>query len=157
MRVDPITAEEANEQSVGDPWPAGTYDFTVKEAEEGISAAGNEQIKLTLLVYNRQGQQRTVSDYLPASKKAQWKVRHFAESVGMVRQYDSGELPTREMQGRPGRCKLGVEEATGTYAAKNKVLDYVAASGLAGEVNTAPPARSKIKTPAGDLDDDIPF
>lgn len=158
MRVTPITAEEANEQSVGDPWPAGIYDFMVKEADEAISAAGNEQIKLTLHIFNRNSQQRTVFDYLSSSKKAQWKVRHFAESVGMVRQYDTGDMPTNQMLDRPGRCKLGIEEASGTYAAKNKVLDYVTqVSGMAGVVNTAPPVRSKVKTPADDINDEIPF
>ena len=70
MRVTPITAEDANAQASSDPWPPGDYDFVVQDASEGISNAGNEQIKLTLQVYNRNGNARTVFDYLPASAKA---------------------------------------------------------------------------------------
>src|SRR5580658_7361799 len=101
MRVTPISAEEADAQSVGDPWPAGEYDFTVHEASEAVSNSGNEQTKLVLHVYNRAGQQRTVFDYLVNTAKSQWKIRHFAEAVGMVRQYETGDMPTHQMVEKP--------------------------------------------------------
>lgn len=158
MRVTPITSEQADEQSVGDPWPPGEYDFTVSEAVEGTSqASGNEQIKLTLHVFNRQGQQRTVFDYLSSAPKSQWKVRHFAETVGMVRQYETGEMPVREMLGRPGRCKLRIKPADGQYSAQNAVNDYVKNDGAAQKHEVRPSPALRQKAPAGDLDDDIPF
>lgn len=155
MRVTPISAEEANEQSVGDPWPAGEYDFIVHEASEGTSQAGNEQIKLVLHVFNRAGQQRLVFDYLSSAAKAQWKVRHFAEATGLVRQYETGDMPVRDMQGKPGRCKLRIKPAEGQYSAQNAVNDYVP---LAAQQHSAPAAPAeRVKAPAGDIDDEIPF
>lgn len=157
MRVTPISSEEANEQASGDPWPPGEYDFVVNEAAEGISNAGNEQIKLTLHVLNRQGQQRTVFDYLPNTAKAQWKVRHFAEAVGMVRQYETGELQVGHMLQRPGRCKLKIKPADGQYSAQNSVADYIPLAGAAQQPSSAPRAAARQPAPAGDIDDDIPF
>lgn len=159
MRVTPITSEQADEQSVGDPWPPGEYDFTVSEAVEGTSqASGNEQIKLTLHVFNRQGQQRTVFDYLSSAPKSQWKIRHFAETVGMVRQYETGEMPVHEMLGRPGRCKLRVKPADGQYSAQNAVNDYVKNYGAEQTIKTRPESSAdRKKAPVRDFDDEIPF
>lgn len=159
MRVTPITAEQADEQSVGDPWPAGDYDFKVHEASEGTSSAGNEQIKLTLHVFNRQGQQRIVFDYLSSLPKSQWKVRHFADTVGMVRQYETGDMPVRDMVGRPGRCKLRIKPADGQYSAQNAVADYLGAKQAETGIAWGP-ARQPVRAAAPqkrDLDDEIPF
>lgn len=162
MRITPITSEEANEQSVGEPWPSGEYDFMVNEATETISQAGNEQIKLVLHVFNRQGQQRIVFDYLSSASKSQWKVRHFAEAVGMVRQYETGDMPVLDMLSRPGRLKLRVKPAEGQYSAQNAVNDYIPQTSSSAIKVPSLPMDTKTPARAGgggsrDIDDEIPF
>lgn len=170
MRVTPITPEQADEQAVSfDPWPPGDYDFTVYEASEGFAqSSGNEQIKLTLHVFNRQGAHRTVFDYLSSAPKAQWKVRHAAETLGLVRQYETGEMSPKDMIGRPGRLKLRIKPADGSFAANNAVADYLGTKPVEA-VNTAPRVRqpepvraSGVREPAQVgggriIEDDIPF
>lgn len=159
MRVNPISAEKASEGGGFEPWPAGEYDFAVHDAADDVSSAGNEQIKLTLHVFNRDGNKRTVFDYLGASDKAQWKVRHFADAVGLTRQYESGELEPRDIVGREGRCRLRIKPASGGYPANNEVQDYIAASGAPQRAAHRPAQqpRRAVATAGADLDDDIPF
>lgn len=164
MRISkPATAEEANAGGF-DPWPAGQYGFTVKDASEEISAAGNEMIKLTLKVFNLDGKERTVFDYLLAAEEAQWKVRHFAEAVGLIEQYTAGDLDINEMVDRSGELKLRVKPAQGQYPAGNQVGDYIPmedrpdrVGGAASKPEIAPPkTATRAMAPAG-LDDEIPF
>jgi hypothetical protein len=160
MRITPISAEQANEQSVGDPWPAGEYDFTIYEATETTSQGGNEQIKLILHVFNRSGQKRTVFDYLVNSEKSQWKIRHFSEAVGLLRQYETGNLIAHDMPGKSGRCKLRIKPAEGTYSAQNAVNDYVTVVGtVVGAMMDRYDKNQPAVRPAApnDLDDEIPF
>lgn len=158
MRVNPISAEEAEATGGSfEPWPDGVYDFVVAEAIDDISKAGNEQIKLTLHVFNRAGTHRIVYDYLPSSDAAQWKVRNFADAMGLLRQYDSGNLNPHDMMGKPGRLNLRTQAAGGGFGAQNKVGSYIVAKKAATEL--AEPSRAaRAKAPAiRDLDDEIPF
>lgn len=165
MRVNAISSKEADDQAANasfDPWPPGEYDFVVHEASEETSSTGNDMIKLTLHVFNREGRKRTVFDYLVNADNAQWKIRHFCESVGLLRQYETGDLDVRDIVTRPGRCKLRIKPATGQYAASNAVNDYISQQGAMPRAAQAPtpsraPARSMAKAPAGDIDDEIPF
>lgn len=166
MRVAPITAEQADEQSGGfEPWRPGDYDFNVYDASEETSATGNEMIKLTLHVLNRDGERRTVFDYLVNSDKAQWKIRHFAEAVGMVPQYEQGDMDPHDITGRVGQLKLRIKPAQGQYSAQNAVNDYIpmpaapreAARRAVPPTAVRPPTRQAATASARDLDDDIPF
>jgi hypothetical protein len=155
MRVTPISEEKAAEGGGSfEPWPPGEYDFLVNEAEEGFAkSSGAEQIKLTLHVFNKSGAKRVVFDYLPSAAAAQWKVRQFAAAVGMLSQYESGNLDPFQMLGKPGRCVLRVRPAEGTYAAQNAVGMYVAPKAATA---LSPRSKAKVHT-GGELDDTIPF
>ena len=171
MRLEKVmTAEEAAANSSGSAvWRAGTYDFEIHDASEEISkASGNEQIKLTVWVYDAQGDRKTVFDYLGATEKVQWKTRQFATSVGLVAQYESGELDVNDIVERTGKLKLGVQKSP-EYGDQNKVIAYLEAEAAparaarpaaARPVNSAParqpaPARSSQRN--DELSDDIPF
>jgi len=158
MKVNPITAEKANEQS-GDfePWPAGEYDFSIQDAGEETSTAGNEMIKLTLHVFNRAGNRRTMFDYLVNTEKWQWKVRHFAESVGLIKSYEAGNMDARDVLNRDGRLKLRIKPKRGDYAANNAVNDYLPASGSAPHASAAQRVGGGREEPPPPIDDDIPF
>lgn len=155
MRVQPVSAEVADNGGAGEIFKPGEYDFTIYEAAETTSQkSGEEMLKLTLHIFDRNGDKRTVFDYILSSKAAQWKARHMMESIGMTKQYDAGVIDPVDIVERSGRLKLGVAPATAQYPAQNKVQDYVKMK--SDPQSAAEPAR-KARAPAGDIDDEIPF
>lgn len=172
MRVQPVSAEDANSGGSVELFKPGEYDFTIQNAEETTSSAGNDMLKLTLHVFNRNGERRTVFDYILSSHAAQWKARHMMEAIGMTRQYEAGNIDPIEITEQAGRLKLGVAPATAQYPAKNTVQDYVAAKSASSSVGAkqvraarpsdsagvaAPGWRDKALMNDGLTDDDIPF
>lgn len=156
MRVKPVSSEEANSGGAEEPFKPGEYDFTIQEAAETTSQAGNDMLKLKLHVFNRDGEKRTVFDYILSSQAGQWKARHMMESIGMTRQYEAGDIDPIEISERTGRLKLGIAPATAQYPAQNKVQDYVAAKSAPQSARAAP-AREKVPVNDGLDDDSIPF
>lgn len=163
MRVPHITAHDADKAaSEFGLWPPGDYDFEVYDASEETSAAGNEQIKLTLHVFNTEGARRTVFDYLVGTQGMAYKIRHFAEATGIVAQYEKGNLMPSEIVQRTGRLKLRIKKGTNGYPDQNAVQDYIKAGDRTSDIKIPSaayhkPASRGVKSPAGDIDDDIPF
>jgi hypothetical protein len=153
-----MSKEEADKGGNFVPWPSGTYDFEVELAEDETSkASGRDQMKLTLLVFNTKGEQRKVFDYLGADEKSQWKVRHFCAAVGLIAEYESGELDAWDCQGKTGKLNLALRPARGEYGPSNSVRDYIEAEATAAKP-AARPAAARKAVPAGTIEDDsIPF
>ncbi len=147
MRFTPKSEKDIAEAGL---WPAGEYDFEVMEATEATSNAGNEMTHLQLFVYNAAGQRQRIDDYLVATDRAAYKIRHFAEATGMLAQYETGAIPAESMVGRSGRCKVIIAKDKGLqYPDKNAVADYV---------KRKDGAAARAPTPkAADIDDEIPF
>lgn len=105
--------------------PAGTYDFDVLQATDEISkSSGNPMIKVKLGLYNEDGRiKHHVFDYLLASMEA--KLRHFCDTVGLLAEYERGELSAEMCKGRSGRVKIIVDDKDEAYPPKNAVRDYV--------------------------------
>jgi len=161
MRVPVVTAHDADKAaSEFGLWPPGDYDFEVYDASEEISGAGNEQIKLTLHVFNAEGKRRTVFDYLVGTAAMAYKIRHFAEATGCVTQYEKGDLMPSEIVQRTGRLKLRIKKGTNGYPDQNAVQNYIKA-GDRSDIKIPSAAyhkpASRVKLPAGDIDDEIPF
>ena len=147
MRFEPKTQKQIDEESL---LPAGIFHFLVGSAEDRQSKAGNDMAELKLKIEDESGRTFTVIDYLVATDGMAYKLRHFAETTGLLAEYEKGQMDAEIMEGRTGQCKIAVEPAKGTYRAKNIVTDYV----IGADARTAAPAAPK--TP--DLvDDEIPF
>jgi hypothetical protein len=135
--------------------PAGAIcDFEVTEAEDAVSRAGNEMIALKLKVWRPNGSTMILRDWLVSTQ--QGKVLAFAKATGTRDAYDAGEFDARDLTGKCGKLKVGVEDAQGDFPARNKVASYIAAD------KTEP--RQERQAPRGGhaqatnpLDDDIPF
>lgn len=142
-------------------WEPGEYDFEVFEAVDATSAAGNEMTKLILHVFNADAERRNVWDYLVDTEGGAFKIRHFAEAVGLLSEYERGELLAIDMINRVGRCKLNIQkDKTGQYPDKNGIADYLKPkSDRSATVQSAPRASSNArqKVQSGDIDDEIPF
>lgn len=149
MKYDTYSDEELAKMEEENLIPAGTYDFEVLEAKDTFSNKGNDMTALTLNVVDNEGRDRKVFDYLVSVKAFAFKIKHFAESVGLQSEYQRGHMDADEMLGRTGKCKIVIQPAKGQYRAKNAVADYVRADGTP-EIKAAVAAQ----TP---LDDEIPF
>lgn len=159
MRFTPISEQEAASQS-SSLWKAGVYDYEVRNAEDKTSSGGNEMTALEVWVYDQSGGRRLVFDYLVASENTVWKIRRFAESCGLLDQFDKGVLEAADCEGRTGRCKLAVAPAKDGYEAKNVIRDYIKMPDAPkrAETGATPSSRKPIAAGAGsDLDDEIPF
>lgn len=150
MKFAPKSEEEL---LVSGLYPDGIYDYEILTAEERTSKKGNDMIKLEVRVFNHEaGNAITVDDYLVDVPSMEFKIRHAAESCGLLDQYSTGFIQASDFVGRCGKLRLGQQEGAlkdeGTrYRSRNVVEDYIKPSGR--EV-------SKEKTER-ELDDSIPF
>ncbi len=143
MRVTPRSEQELQESLV---MPKGIYKFEVASAEEAVSKSGNEMIKLQLRIWDKEGKVHILYDYLLDSLP--FKLRHFAEYVGLIEKYNMGGINAEDCLYKSGSVELMIQEAKDNYPMKNAVKDYVKTDRSA-----------KVSPPNNDLpfDDDLPF
>lgn len=138
--------------------PDGEYDFEIVSAEDAISKAGNEMIKLRLNIFDGGGRPHVMWDYLMAS--VAFKLRHCAEACGLTDQYDAGELDAIDFEGKTGRCKVNIQkDKSGQYPDRNGIKDYLVSNEPAAIAERV--ARTQKSAGGGpsvdDLNDAIPF
>jgi hypothetical protein len=119
MKVQPKT-----EQECSNLLPAGVYSFEVLEATEGKSKKSNDMITLKLGIEHNEST-RGIFDYLVDIDSMAFKIRHFADAVNMLAEYEKGQLNADDLVGLSGKCKLDIQPAQNGYDAKNVVKDYV--------------------------------
>lgn len=146
MKVTPVTAKQAEAMGL---IPRSLQDFEVLTADEETSKSGNEMLKVKLGI-EHDGRTRWVTDYLVATEGMAYKVRHFAESIGLLAEYEAGDLHAADVRGRAGRCRVGIEPAKDDFPAKNKIIDYV-------PMGTAMKAAAGAASTSDLVDDEIPF
>ena len=101
----------------------GVYDFEVVSAEEKMSKAGNEMIALRLKVWDKDGKEHYIYDYL--LEALAYKLKHFAECTGLLPAIESGSLSADDCEGKCGSVLIKIDKGDATYAEKNSVKDYV--------------------------------
>jgi uncharacterized protein DUF669 len=120
--------------------PDGEYDATIVAGEDDKrSQAGNEMMELVLAVYDREGKDTPITDYIVATPKMQWKIRHLCEAVGV--EYERDTIPVEDFVGANVRVKV-VTQDDAKYGPQNRIQDYLKSNG---------------GTPKADRDADIPF
>ncbi len=149
MRINPKSNEELQSLGLIEP---GVYSFEVMNALDTVSKSGNDMIKLQLKVWDKSGAERIIFDYLLDAMA--FKLRHFAESTGLLDKYNHGELLAEDCVHRCGKVELAIEKGSpkqdgGMYPDKNTVKDYVVS-----DETFVKTTQSKID-PA--FDDSIPF
>ncbi len=117
----------------------GLYDAVVTFSQDKQSAnSGNPMMDMTLQVFDENGKARDVRDFLVFTKTMMWRVIHFAESAGLLKQYQAGKLCSEIAIGSRVKVKIVVEEGReipedklkgkpqgSKYPDKNKVEDYI--------------------------------
>ena len=128
MKFQPKTEHEIKMASLREP---GVYDFTVNDASDEISKKGADMIKVTLGVFDANGHEFTLTDYLMEAMA--FKLRHFSYAAGLGDAYEAGTLLASNMIGKSGKVKIVIkEDKTGAYPPKNEVKDYVVPDEKAG-------------------------
>lgn len=117
----------------------GEYDAVISASQDKVSQnSGNPMMDITLQVFDEAGKARDVRDFLVFTKSMMWKVIHFADSAGLLTQYEEGKLCSEVAVGNRVRVKITVEEGSeipqdklkgkpvgSKYPDKNKVEDYI--------------------------------
>lgn len=151
MQFTPKTEEELKRESL---LPPGLYDFDVMEAEEKVSKQGNDMIALKLKVFSDTGE-RHVRDWLMPSMG--FKLRHFAETTGLVGAYEAGTLKAEDCKGRSGKVFLVIKDSE-QYGPQNSVKDYEKAKkGLEPALTEPPKATAPSPAAIAAANDGIPF
>lgn len=134
----PMTEQEAIEERFN-LLKEGEYDAVITASQDKVSAnSGNPMMDITLQVFDEEGKARDVRDFLVFTKTMMWKVIHFADSSGLLKEYESGRLCSEVAIGHRVRVKITIEEGGeipqdklkgksvgNRYPDKNKVEDYV--------------------------------
>jgi hypothetical protein len=117
----------------------GEYDAVISASQDTHSAnSGNPMMDLTVTVFDENGKPHDIRDFLVFTNNMMWKVRHLADSAGLLEEYEAqllcsevvidkrvrvkvvveqgGEIPQDRLKGKP----LGSK-----YPDKNKIEDYV--------------------------------
>lgn len=136
--------------------PDAEYDFEVVETKDKPSQkTGNFMYTLKLHIFGEDGYTRIVWDYIAlGSNFAERKLRHAADSAGIIDIYETGNMKPSDFQGRTGKVKLKQVPAKDGYPAKNVVDDYIKRE-ISGVTYDAP-KKAAVPT-TNDLDDSIPF
>lgn len=152
----PVSREEAEKESQFPLMEPGIYNFTTVSAtfeiskpkldkKTGETIPGNPMIKLQHVVWDGEGKEHTVYDYLISTKKMAWKTIQYCDAVGLSKVYDEGKFNEHSCQGKSGKVSIIIQagqakEGGGFYKDKNSVEFYV-----------------KDESPEQPFNDDLPF
>jgi hypothetical protein len=101
------------------------YDATISEASEQESRRGNDMMKITVVVEDGAGEERTFTDYLTDTPFCGLKLRHCCAARGVLAKFEAGLIDQSDFPG-PVRVKIGVEKGKGGFGPRNVILDYEA-------------------------------
>lgn len=109
----------------------GVYSFRVKEIIQKVSKSNNPMLEVKMGIVDSNGEERNLTDYLMATENMIFKFKHFCESLGLEKEYESGQLDPAKCIGRTGKCKIGLQkgnlkdDGSGYYPDKNSIQDYI--------------------------------
>lgn len=156
----PKTEKQIEEEKLFAP---GVYDFDCISATKWIGQeSGKESLKVKLCVYV--GDRKYFLDqFLSASEKMQFMLRHFCDSLGILDAYESGSFQriAEAAPGLSGKAKFYIaEDKKGQFPDKNQVRDFIKkadynkyAMGSANVASELP--RAKKSEPETPFDDDV--
>lgn len=168
MRYTPYTEAEIQSMNVMDE---GTYTFQVLDVittnKLGFPLCdknGIEMAKLKLLVWDNQNRERIIYTFISGDGNFAYKLRHFAKTIDMLLDYESGAFNIHRTIGKSGTAEIVLRKGTlkndgsgEMWPDRNDVKDFVMpvqavtkqAAPLVSEPNPVPQSE--------ELDDDVPF
>lgn len=151
---EPLTQEQCEKENSFPLMEPGTYNFQVLESKYKLSKTGNNMIELILTVWDNNGKEFHIYDYLVATPKMMWKTLHFCKAVGLEQEYLGKKFNEDLCINRSGKVDIIYQAGQsnpngGKYPDKNGVEDYVL-------LETAIPGVAVLKKD-NFFDDSIPF
>jgi len=135
--------EDATEANDFQPFPVGEYEAEVIEADQMVSKAGNDMIRLNLVVTNDKGGTTRIYDYIVIPNTL-FKLKSICRCLSI--EFD-GTLDEQILVDQRMKVKVGIEKGDDKYPAKNRIDRYIDGIGS----NSTP-----VETPTIPKDD-IPF
>lgn len=146
--------EPKTEQEVSNLLPAGIYDAEINTAEDTTSKSGNEMIKVDLAVFDEKAGKYFIFDYLMEAMA--FKLRHAAESCGLLAKYNKGELSADDFIGKTCKVKVKIDDKVASNKKNN--TDYLPSNVVADYVVTDKPVKKTTKKETEEeLSDSVPF
>lgn len=157
MKYTPFTEAQIKSQNVIEE---GVYMFEVvdvittdKNNTPLRDKNGNDMAKLKLVIFDKNNKERVLYTFISGDNNFAYKLRHFAESIGMIASYEDGVFDIEKTLGKSGKAdiviKKGTIKADGSgemWPDRNDVKDFV--------VNVA---QSPLQTNQDLINDEIPF
>lgn len=137
----PLSDVQINSMSTKELLPNGIYPFIVREVIQGYSKTGNSMLEVKIGVIVGPKEIRVLTDYIVASEKMMFKLKHFCDTLGLEDKYIAGCIEPKDCINRSGKVKIGVEkgrprdDGQGVFADRNKVVDYVKPEAQMGNVD----------------------
>lgn len=115
----------------------GDYDFeimaaSVKKTQSGIDKNGNpklirDMLEIDFNYWDKNGQVRRVKDWIVFGEGMDWKLRHLANTIGLIELYENNSLDAHHLLKKQGVFELGIKEfeKDGVKKKTNFVVDYV--------------------------------
>lgn len=167
MKFQPKSDEQlAKEEQARTLWEKGIYSYEIIshvkfgsntiQTCDTVSKKGNDMLVLVVKLFNDDGRESVVVDYITGDMG--FKFKHVAYANGLGAQYDAGELNAIDFVGKCGKAKVGIskgkpkDDGSGNYPDKNCINDYLVDDGSEASVNGVV---AKAATPIHD--DSIPF
>lgn len=165
MRYTPYSEAEIQSMNVMD---VGTYDFKVldvittnKDGSHLTDKNGNDMAKLKLLVWDNELRERIIFTYISGGGTFAFKLRHFAQSIGMLHEYENSEFNIHRALDKSGKAEIVIKKGTlkndgsgEMWADRNDVKDFISVS----DNNVNIPINRNSSIPASQIEDDeVPF
>lgn len=153
MKFPVYSDDELNEMQSFKLMPNGDYDFQVIEAKDTHSKKGNPMIELKIKVWDSDGREYLIFDYL--LEQFAWKIKHFCQSTGLEHKWESGDLNADDCLGKCGIADIYTQKSKDPqYSDKNAVKNYLPA-------DVSRRTQETVKKPEAEKDefedDSIPF
>ena len=118
---------------------------------------GNDMAKLKLAVWDKNNREHSMSTYISGDSRFAYKLRHFANTIGMLTSYENGSFKIHETLGKAGQAQIVIKKGNAKndgsgdmWPDRNDVKDFV--------VNAMQvPNGAEHQSSPNDLSDDCPF
>lgn len=157
---EPVTKEQAERERYS-LLEDGTYDAHVEKATAKVSSSGNNMIELVLAVYDKNGVSHSIFDFLVFTPSMAWRVIHFCESAGLMKEYEDKKFHPDLLIGRNVSVKIikkkGNEIPEDKLNGKAPGARYPDKNGIEDYVKKETSFHKESPLIDTDMNDDIPF
>lgn len=117
-----------NSKDASSAWPEGDYDAEITFVEELKSSKGADMWKLTIKVYNAEGREKTVTDFIVVPSTL-FRLKQLAMAHGKGESFKANTFEPSQVANERMTVTLGIDPPTDKYDEKNVVKKYSAAVG----------------------------